>query len=1561
MGKKTKRTRWRTLPIDVGASSNGHDNNSHHHPHHHHLREDTSKIQAPSPETTTTKVYFNEDEYTKITTPRQDVLFKKGYFARRRSQLAAAGINIISDPSSVYETPHGDYAEDDYINEDYDMQGYYGTPQTYVDPAGVYYNYGNSSYEVYDPYTGTTTVLMGPPPGTQYPPGGNQQVMPPLEWYNPAAMPPQHAPPYYSKQFPGDSSQAYPSPESLCPPTSPQDLCDDPSIYPHSFIYPGYMLSTTNTYSNGGVGVPNMTAGSLAQTSSCDSSSFKKRKRRKKRKRGEGVTEEEYESSSEDQCSQSGASEQLDSKTTSDSGVHTHNSGESTPVTPPLSISFHPHPVPAFTSTDEDSTSSMPCFTNSHLPVNSCSYLPVNPYHMSYTDMTPPQPVMEHHYVMQQHKSKKLKYKRTKADHLNKFFPSAALASFPCSFHSPVPNQKPVEPAPKQLTILKPETPRKQPCQITILKPNCTHNETSNTQQRDPTAPKHPVRDLTLPKNPVDEGKVASPPPKHPVDEEKVDLTPPKPLVVKNKVDSISPKHPVVEDKVPLAKVEITTNNTNCSTLKTQDKYGEAKAEDNEVSIDKTNISTRGEEAPLSSNSIQQIKPRELNKSHQGNTNQLKMSTDFAAIATELNNGDEKTVNKKYIKEKTKDVNDFKNVQLKQDLEKEDLGELNQRHLNSIVLNGVLDEVTNMKAEIKEFTKNNLPLTNGNLHNSKDKSLSRSPSPQVSKITNGFHQPDKGKLSENGSDNKTNQKQKQKSKKNKSQTQIDGKFNGMDKNITLSGAVKIIQNRDLSPRDVEYKSEENNNKSETAKINGFNKLTIQDNGPLTNGVKEKKKSIEKVATLSKGQEIDILTGFPSEITDDNKFETCSDKSEELEELYIKNNPLLANLVHIEKINNNERDVKDKNKSEILKKELLETSGNNVENEIINKITSKIETIIETKNQNTLDKPEQIKTETSDQTKRLTDVKDDTNPNSIETTKITASKKKADKKKKTKEDKNQSQIDTKNKTGHTKIKEKSPDPVINASKISETEGIVPNGDTRSEKTIQDLTIDKTDQITYIKYISISNINSTKKPTTGKDNKTTIQERKSTSPDKIVKRKNSKKKKSPPPQLMLPSKTDAKEPTIDKAKNFIDEMLREAVNKVNEQLENNQFTSTDIPVNEQIVQKIGGETLNTKIEVKLVTNEIDNADVKPILGEILHAKNKINEEMSNELDQESGPRDVILTKALNAKNEINSAKNEVEHVTSQVEHVISEARTEKEVKNGLSEAKLVISEIKPVLSETKPVIRENPINEAVSTIKSEVKSFISEEKSVKTEVKPVTKEVKHVLNEVKSVTSEVKPVENEAKPVKSEVKPLLKEIKTFTSEVKPVTKEVKPVLNELKPVTSEVKSVTSEVKPVIKSKKMSRKNSGKSLKTNSKSKSNTPERRPSDIPTTAPAIHLTDVVTKWLEEEHGGKLPVDYLDDEEDEVFVQPTRESATTGSKNWKSNPSPALFVNAGDRVADKNSDIIDRCDAKASVSKYYNLGIRTSPEMELMTPASKDPQFTYPGSPIPCGICCMIQ
>lgn len=54
--------------------------------------------------------------------------------------------------------------------------------------------FAGGGYEVYDPYTGNVTVLMGPPPGP-YPPVGHPMLtamsyqpipLQPVDWYNPS-------------------------------------------------------------------------------------------------------------------------------------------------------------------------------------------------------------------------------------------------------------------------------------------------------------------------------------------------------------------------------------------------------------------------------------------------------------------------------------------------------------------------------------------------------------------------------------------------------------------------------------------------------------------------------------------------------------------------------------------------------------------------------------------------------------------------------------------------------------------------------------------------------------------------------------------------------------------------------------------------------------------------------------------------------------------------------------------------------------------------------------------------------------------------------------------------------------------------------------------------------------------------------------------------------------------------------------------------------------------------------------------------------------------------------
>ncbi|KAK3921315.1 Protein lifeguard 1 [Frankliniella fusca] len=293
---------------------------------------------------------FNEDEYTRITTPRQDVLFKKGYLGRKRpttADPASNGSNGLSNGASTNGSANGDgtlhngESLDADCGDGSDMmddQAYY-YPGAFVDPAtGMYYV--NGGYEMYDPYTGAVTVVVGPGPGMMgLPPMG----LPPIEFFNPRLPPPPHGPPPHMapmqsdycymhgrKRFSVDSQVSEncsgPSSESAGsgsgppsgPPSSPQE-CDSGGLpsgpspgpppgplppmgplpyppHPH-YMYP-YMFGAP-LYSLDGVSVQ----GGPPYGPICDVNAVSKRrkkKRRRKRRRGVGTDDGSEESSSED-------------------------------------------------------------------------------------------------------------------------------------------------------------------------------------------------------------------------------------------------------------------------------------------------------------------------------------------------------------------------------------------------------------------------------------------------------------------------------------------------------------------------------------------------------------------------------------------------------------------------------------------------------------------------------------------------------------------------------------------------------------------------------------------------------------------------------------------------------------------------------------------------------------------------------------------------------------------------------------------------------------------------------------------------------------------------------------------------------------------------------------------------------------------------------------------------------------------------------------------------------------------------------------------------------------
>lgn len=343
------------------------------------------------PLVTTEKKMFNEEEYTKITTPRQDVLFKKGYLGRKRPTAAPTAdstANVNSSSSSSSSSINPDNTAADIANGNYNVNGtaeqgeepietdqitnsdmmspmeeqpqfIYAT-NGYVDQTGgppppVYYING-SGYELYDPYSGNVTVVVGPAPHFGGPGGAPPvlaavpcQPLPlqPFEWFNPTFLPYVTAPCHNGlasardrrKRYSTDSQNCSPqSSESTEPPGSPQE-CEmevthtgeppAPALYTQApaYVYPGYMFGPP-MYNVNGVTVQ----GAPTQLPVCDiTGSNKRRKKKKKRKRRRG--------GAEDGCSEESSSDEKDledpvSLTSQESSSHEIESDSKQSVAP---------------------------------------------------------------------------------------------------------------------------------------------------------------------------------------------------------------------------------------------------------------------------------------------------------------------------------------------------------------------------------------------------------------------------------------------------------------------------------------------------------------------------------------------------------------------------------------------------------------------------------------------------------------------------------------------------------------------------------------------------------------------------------------------------------------------------------------------------------------------------------------------------------------------------------------------------------------------------------------------------------------------------------------------------------------------------------------------------------------------------------------------------------------------------------------------------------------------------------------------------------------------------
>nr|XP_022903701.1 uncharacterized protein LOC111416007 isoform X2 [Onthophagus taurus] len=164
MGKRTRKTRWRTLEIGDSDSEESCSHQPQSTPRGFHPRPyyskfhtfsssqstptrrfnngcDNNKSTRSSSTASDTKITFNEDEYTKITTPRQDVLFKKGYLNKPRTYQTQTSTGNSTSASTGNSTGNGtpDHQSADGTEcTDVEYESQFVFP-TFLDHNGIYY------------------------------------------------------------------------------------------------------------------------------------------------------------------------------------------------------------------------------------------------------------------------------------------------------------------------------------------------------------------------------------------------------------------------------------------------------------------------------------------------------------------------------------------------------------------------------------------------------------------------------------------------------------------------------------------------------------------------------------------------------------------------------------------------------------------------------------------------------------------------------------------------------------------------------------------------------------------------------------------------------------------------------------------------------------------------------------------------------------------------------------------------------------------------------------------------------------------------------------------------------------------------------------------------------------------------------------------------------------------------------------------------------------------------------------------------------------------------------
>ncbi|KAF4530590.1 hypothetical protein B566_EDAN006796 [Ephemera danica] len=341
MGKKSKRkTRWRSLPIGDVSSQNEEECDDELRHEHMELRTKKStwsrgnqqRYALPQPMHEKSQM-FNEDEYTKITTPRQDVLFKKGYLGKRRPQqkpetvVQELQVNAYDQNNAGVEESQSETSSET-VTSMQEMLTPIHLYNGFIDPQVGPVFYLNGGYDIYEPYSNVFNSFMIPANAAF--PGGGQvlaavpcQTLPmqPLEWFHtrhddswcfvPSTCVPTAVPPNLQrkKRYSTDSQSS----DSTGPPSSPQqeeegdsvtsDL-QNPSVQA-PYAYQGYVFGSTvsNTEEIGtprppsanGVHHSDQSINNGAIVDSAAIGKRRKKKRRRKRRRdcrGDGVVNE---------------------------------------------------------------------------------------------------------------------------------------------------------------------------------------------------------------------------------------------------------------------------------------------------------------------------------------------------------------------------------------------------------------------------------------------------------------------------------------------------------------------------------------------------------------------------------------------------------------------------------------------------------------------------------------------------------------------------------------------------------------------------------------------------------------------------------------------------------------------------------------------------------------------------------------------------------------------------------------------------------------------------------------------------------------------------------------------------------------------------------------------------------------------------------------------------------------------------------------------------------------------------------------------------------------------